>query len=123
MSTRDERERRKTSRKKKTSTKENCLLHCREDCNFDDIVIFSETSLTVSLQLVLKACVKRNFYLIRHLLKESHNSQLQYFITFRLQRKLPKSVKTMCFRQKQYQLEVMDIIENVINRIQILKLL
>ena len=43
----------KRKRKKKTSTKENCVLHCREDCNFDDIVKFSETSLTVSLHLVL----------------------------------------------------------------------
>ena len=84
-------------RKKKTSTKENCLLHCREDCDFHDIVKFSETSLTISLQLVLKACIKVNFYLIGYSLKEGHNSQLRYFTTFRLQWQLPKSVKTMCF--------------------------
>ena len=105
MSTRDEQDEEysvKRKRKKKT-TKKPCLLHCREDCDFEDLVKFSETSLTVNLRLVLKACVKRNFYLIQYLLK-GHNSQLRYFITFRLQRKLPKSVKTMCFRQKQCQL-------------------
>ena len=75
----------KRKRKKKTSTKENCLLHCREDCDFHDIVKFSETSLTIGLQLVLKACVKGNFYLIGYSLKEGHNSQLRYFTTFRLQ--------------------------------------
>ena len=86
MSTRDEQDEEysvKRKRKKKTSTKGNCLLHYREDCDSDDIVKFSET-LTGSLQLVLKGCVKRNFYLIQYLVKESHNSQLQYFITFRL---------------------------------------
>ena len=75
----------KSKRKKKTLTKENCLLHYRDD--FNDIVKFSEPSWTVSLQVVLKAYVKRNFCLIRYLLKESHNSQLQYFISFRMQRK------------------------------------
>ena len=88
MSTRDEQDEEysvKSKRKKKTLTKENCLLHYRDD--FNDIVKFAETSCTVSLQLVLKAYVKRNFCLIRYLLKESHNSQLQYFISFRMQRK------------------------------------
>ena len=88
MSTRDEQDEEysvKNKRKKKTLTKENCLLHYRDD--FSDIVKFSETSWTVSLQLVLKACIKRNFCLIRYLLKESHNSQLQYFISFRMQTK------------------------------------
>ena len=51
----------KSKRKKKTSTKENCLPHCREDWDFDDIVKFSETSWTISSQLVLKACAKRKF--------------------------------------------------------------
>ena len=90
MSTRDEQDEEysvKSKRKKKTLTKENCLFHYRDDCGFNDIVKFSETSWTVSLQLVLKACVKRNFCLIRYLLKESHNSQLHYFISFRMQRK------------------------------------
>ena len=88
MSTRDEQDEEysvKSKRKKKTLTKENCLLHYRDD--FNDIVKFAETSCTVSLQLVLKAYVKRNFCLIRYLLKESHNSQLHYFISFRMQRK------------------------------------
>ena len=45
MSTRDEQDKEysvKRKRKKK-SLKENCLLHCREDCDFDDTVKFSET--------------------------------------------------------------------------------
>ena len=84
----------KSKRKKKTSTKENYLLHCREDCDFDDIMKLSKTSWIVSSQLILKAYVKRNIYLIRYLLKESHNSQIYYFINFRLQRKLPKFDRT-----------------------------
>ena len=38
MSARDEQDEEysvKRKRKKKTLTKENCLLHCREDCDFD----------------------------------------------------------------------------------------
>ena len=66
----------KSKRKKKTLTKENCLLHCHEDCDFDDIMKLSETSWTVSSQLILKAYVKRNIYLIQYLLKESHSSQI-----------------------------------------------
>ena len=58
MSARDEQDEEysvKIKRKKKIPTKENCLLHCHEDCDFDDIVKFSEASWTVSSQLVLKA--------------------------------------------------------------------
>ena len=113
----------KRKKKKKTSTKESCLLHCHEDFDFNDIVKFSETSLSVSLQLVLKACVKRHFCLTWNLLKEVITHNFNVLITFRLQRKLPKFVKTMCFRQKQYQSKVVDIIKIVINRIQILRLL
>ena len=38
----------KKKKKKKNSTKDNCLLHCRDDCNFDEIVKFSEISWKVS---------------------------------------------------------------------------
>ena len=46
MSTRDEQDKEysvKRKRKRKKSLKENCLFHCREDCDFDDTVKFSET--------------------------------------------------------------------------------
>lgn len=80
----------KRKKKKKTSTKESCLLHCHEDFDFNDIVKFWETSLTVSLQLALKACVKRHFCLTWNLLKGSHNSQLQCFNYFQTAKKASK---------------------------------
>ena len=85
MSTRDEQDEEysvKSKRKKKTLTKENCLLHYRDD--FNDIVKFSETSWTVSLQLVLKVTI--------------HNFNI--LLVSECKEKLPNSVKTIYFRQK-----------------------
>lgn len=33
----------KKKKLKKPSTKESCLFHCRKECDFDEIVEFSET--------------------------------------------------------------------------------
>ena len=52
MSARDEQDQEysvKRKRKKKTLTKENCLLHCREDCDFDIDIKFTPSVDVVSI--------------------------------------------------------------------------